>query len=540
VTGFGRHSLKGGIQFEKISNEVSSGEHGNLYTFRWNLADPRTLGVKGTYGSVGIRRFRTEGGADSDNQGVYLQDSWQPTPTLTFNLGVRAEKENVPYYGHGKDPSLPEWLIQWDWQDKVAPRLGFAWDAMSNQKLKVYGSYGTYYDIMKIDMSRQSGGAAKWIDYWYPLETTDWTSIPSKCAISTNVQSVNPCPSLGANKSIDLRKPTDPSEGFDPNIKPMEQREYQIGADWQVNPISVASVRYVNKNLINTIEDIGYLTDAGGGILEETFITGNPGKGVVAGDPPGPIPAQPKAKRKYQALELTYNRFFHNNFSVRANYTYSKLEGNYSGLASSDEFGRNDPNIERSFDALWNAFDQNGNSVSGPLNTDRPHAVKVQALYRAPFRTQFGINTSWRSGTPISEEITFAGVPFFPSGRNNLGRTDNVTQTDLLITHPLEFGRYGLELSLNVLNLLDEKAVTQVGNSHYRGDLCSAMVVGSGSCDRSDGGNLAFFGADFNANAIMQAAIARGNEGITINPQYLQPIAYQAGRSVRVGVKFTF
>lgn len=527
ITALGSHSLKGGFQFEKIKNTVSSGEFGNLITFRWNLADPRSLGVKGTYGSVGVRHFRTEGGADSDNQGVYIQDSWQPIPSLTLNLGVRAEKENVPFYGHGKDPSLPEWLIQWDYQDKVAPRLGFAWDTMSNQKLKVYGSYGTYYDIMKIDMSRQSGGAAKWIDYWYPLETLDWTSIASKCQISTNDQSFNPCPTLGPNRSTNLRKPTDPSSGFDPDIKPMEQREYQLGADYQLTPLSVVSVRYVDKELINTIEDIGYLTSCGTGCLEETFITGNPGKGLVAGDPPGPIPAQPTAKRTYKAMELTYNRFFRSNWSARASYTYSELRGNYSGLASSDEFGRNDPNIERYFDALWNAFDQNGDEVVGALSTDRPHAVKVQALYRAPFATQFGVNTSWRSGTPISEEVTYAGVPFFPHGRNNLGRTDNLTQTDLLITHPLNFGRYGLELSLNVLNLFDEDAVTQVGNAHYRTDLCDIM-----HCDKSDGGNGDFFKADMDVDALMA--------GQPINPQYKQALSYQGSRSLRFGVKFTF
>ena len=531
----GSHSFKGGVQFEKIDNVVSSGEFGNLITFRWNAADPRSLGVRGTYGSVGVRHFRTEGGASSDNQGVYIQDSYQPIPNLTLNLGVRAEKENVPYYGHGKDPSLPEWLIQWDYQDKVAPRLGFAWDTMSNQKLKVYGSYGTYYDIMKIDMSRQSGGAAKWIDYWYPLETTDWTSIAAKCQISTNDQSFNPCPTLGPNKSTNLRKPTDPSSGFDPDIKPMEQREYQLGADYQLTPLSVASVRYVNKKLINTIEDIGYLVECGAGCLEETFITGNPGKGVVAGDPAGPVPPQPTAKRDYQALEFTYNRFFRTNWSARASYTYSKLEGNYSGLASSDEFGRNDPNIERYFDAIWNAFDQNGNETVGPLATDRPHALKAQVLYRAPFRTQFGVNTSWRSGTPVSEQASYAGVVFFPHGRNNLGRTDNLTQTDLLISHPFEFGRYGLELSLNVLNLFDEDAVTQIANDHYRTDVCDVMTTGTGTgghCNHADGGGGDFFRAPLNVDAIMA--------GQEVLPSYRKATAFQAARSLRFGVKFTF
>ena len=39
VTGLGTHAFKAGIQLENISNEVSSGEAVNLYTFRWGLGE---------------------------------------------------------------------------------------------------------------------------------------------------------------------------------------------------------------------------------------------------------------------------------------------------------------------------------------------------------------------------------------------------------------------------------------------------------------------------------------------------------------------
>lgn len=534
VTGLGHHAFKAGVQVEEIKNEVSSGEFGNLITFRWNLPDPRSLGVRGTYGSVGVRRFRTQGGSDSNNLGIYIQDSWTVIPTLTLNLGVRTEKEYVPYYGHRVDPSLPEWLTSWDFEDKIAPRLGFAWDAMSNHRLKVYGSYGTYYDIMKIDMSRQSGGAARWIDYWYPLETTDWTTIPGQCQISTNDQSFNPCPSLGPNRSIDLRLPTDPSEGVDPNLKPMEQREYQLGAEFQLTPQSVVAVRYVNKKLINAIEDVGVTIVLPNGNLAELFFTANPGKGIVAGGVEGcpQCAHQPTAKRDYEAVTLSYNRAFRDNWSVRGNYTWSELIGNYSGLASSDEFGRNDPNIERAFDHLHNAFDQNGRETVGPLNTDRPHRVGAQVLYRAPWGSQLGLNTHWMSGTPISEEVTFVGVPFFPHGRKNHGRYDDLSATDLLLSHSFQFGGYFLEASINVLNLFDEDTVTRVGTNHYRVDLCThGQSTGRLPCTPQKAAAV-FFEKAFDTDAIMA--------GATVQPNYLKAISFQAPRSIRLGVKLTF
>jgi len=240
-------------------------------------------------------------------------------------------------------------------------------------------------------------------------------------------------------------------------------------------------------------------------------------------------PAQPEAIRTYKAVELHYIRAFRQNWSARLSYTYSQLRGNYSGLASSDEFGRNDPNIERYFDELHNSFDQNGKLVTGPLNTDRPHAVKAQVLYRAPWGTNIGVNSSWMSGTPVSEEVTYRGVPFFPHGRGNLGRTDSLSNTDLLLSHAIPFGKYGFEASINVLNLFDQKAVTRIGNNHYREDMCAAKYIPGCTAGVAE---KVFFSAPFDTDKIMASA--------PVQPNYKKAISYQAARGVRLGVKFTF
>jgi hypothetical protein len=318
-------------------------------------------------------------------------------------------------------------------------------------------------------------------------------------------------------------------DAIDPDLKPMGNEEYQLGMDHQMTQNSVLGVRYVNKSLIDTIEDIGYLVFFPDGTSAETYITGNPGKGVVAGDPPGPVPAQGEAVRDYQALEVSWNRRFVDNWSLRASYTYSKLEGNYSGLASSDEFGRTDPNVARYFDGLAYSFDQNGKFVDGVLNTDRPHTVEAQFLYRAPFGTNFGINSSWRSGTPVTTQASFNGVQFFPYGRNDRGRTPSLTQTDLLITHPFKIGDYTLEASLNVLNIFDEDTVTRIGNNEFFDDICDVRA----DCDGTNEWYFAHL-VPYDFNTIMAAG------GATPDPQYGQALAYQAARAVRLGLKFAF
>ncbi len=518
VNGLGTHAFKAGVQAENIKNEVNRGELSNLDTFRWGLADRFGAGVKGTYGSLAIRRFRTEGKAESKNLGMYVQDSWSVLPNLTVNLGVRTEQERVPTYPSAQTGPLPKYAIEFNYGDKLAPRVGFAWDVMSDQKVKVYGSWGTYYDITKLEMPRGSFGGDKWVEYIYPLNTTDWVSLLAggNCHLSTNDPNDNPCPGLGAPAvTLDLRHVTDPANAIDPNLKPMEQEEFQLGADWQWTTTSVVGVRYVNKTLKNAIEDIGYLVETAPGVRQEYYITGNPGKGIVAGDPDGsgPIPAQPEAVRDYEALELSWNRRFAGNWSAHVAYTYSKLEGNYSGLASSDEFGRTDPNVSRAFDALHNAFDLNGNLVLGSLNTERPHQIDAQFIYRFGWGTTIGVNQYYGSGTPISTQWNYVGVPFFPFGRGNAGTTEDLTQTDLLITHPFKIGNFTLEASVNVLNLFDEDAVLLVDNNQYRGDLCD-----SDACDGSY--DFLFY--------------LKPNTGVSFgNP-------YQAARVIRLGLKFMF
>lgn len=526
---FGSHELKAGIQMENISNDVLNQEVGNHFRIRWNTT---RLGVRGEYGSVEVRSFQTIGSAESENTGVFLQDSWQVIPNLILNLGVRAEEEKIPNYPVNR-AVYGEYAWKFDYEDKFAPRLGFAWDVLGNQKVRAYGSWGKYYDITKLAMPRGSFGADRWIAYVYPLNTLDWETLDDSCHKSTNNPSDNPCPGLGTPGTVrDFRLPTNPAEAIDPDLRPMSQREWQLGADYSINTRSMLGVRYVDKSLLDTIEDIGFLVEDSPGVFNEHYITGNPGKGVVAGDPPGPTPAQPEAVRDYRALELTYYRRFVDNWSLRASYTNSSLEGNYSGLASSDEFGRNDPNIERYFDSLINGYDDEGNLVIGPLNTDRPHAVEVQGLYRIPFGTTFGVNSSWRSGTPVSEETFWFGVPYFPNGRGNLGRTPSLTQTDLLITQPFTIRNFTLEASLNVLNLFDEDSVTRIGNNHYVEDVCEDILDATTGCDHTV--DQFFQMAPFDTNALMQAG------GAQVHPSFGRPLAFQGGRSVRVGLRFIF
>ena len=74
-------------------------------------------------------------------------------------------------------------------------------------------------------------------------------------------------------------------------------------------------------------------------------------------------------------------------------YLWSRLWGNWSGIASSDEaVNCLQPNSCAAFDLLYYSYDAAGNPTYGPLGTDRPHRFKAQATYDVSWGTQLGVN----------------------------------------------------------------------------------------------------------------------------------------------------
>ena len=66
------------------------------------------------------------------NTGLYVQDEWKATPSLTFNLGVRYDLQSLESIATDRN--------------NVSPRTGFAWSPGKARRLVVRGSFGLFYD----------------------------------------------------------------------------------------------------------------------------------------------------------------------------------------------------------------------------------------------------------------------------------------------------------------------------------------------------------------------------------------------------------
>jgi hypothetical protein len=512
---WGDHALKGGVQLERISNERLGGAQYPSITLNWGATRAALDGrrVTGTYGHYTVTRVYNEGEISTNNMGIFLQDAWTVARNLTLNLGVRTDKEEIPSYTPGNSG------VKFGFGDKISPRVGFAWDVLGNSKWKGYGSWGLFYDTSKLEMPRGLFGSEHSITYYYTLDTYDWPSI--QCA-HPPVGGPS-CPGTYIEQ-VDFRHAANASDNFlvDPNLKPIQTREFTLGLDHELTTQISVGVRWAHKRFDRTIEDTGVLVPNVGEVYRIT----NPSEGIgenVLRDFAGctTCPNQPKPTRNYDGVEFRLRKRLSNSWSLTTSYLYSRLRGNYSGLTSSDENNRNSPSVNRFFDGQYNSFDQNGQPVIGPLQTDRPHLFEVQATYDLPWRTEIGAYWLAQTGTPEQTQMSEKGIPFFPFGRGDLGRTPTFTQTDLLIQHNFAFGSQRVNIGLNILNLFDSDTVTRNFTTRYR-----------------DGFNVSdqqFF-AGFDPVTIASATPASYRP----DARFLQPDQYQSRRTMRLNLNFLF
>jgi hypothetical protein len=527
-----QHVFKGGYQANRLFNSILNERSGGFSQFFFDLTYKNIPGNRGTFGYYDQNIFGLEGSASSTNQGLFIQDSWQINHRVTLNLGVRFENEFLPAYpiniaNHPSlDPALletrPNKLINFGWGDKIAPRLGAAWDVFGDGRMKVYGSFSLFYDTMKYDLARGSGGGEFWIANVFALDTLDIFNI-----------SLTNTPGRKLDGPIDLRLPSigesDPP-GIDPALKPMREREYTVGSDYAWGRDLLFSARLTRKQLDYAIDDLGRAVPG----IGESFSIGNPGFGIGKS-----FYGFPKAIREYTGLELRMDKRFSNNWYANLSYIYSKLYGNYGGLASSDEDGRANPNVNRYFDNIALAFDNFGRELNGRMATDRPNTFKAFASYQLNWKkmtTDIGGSQFIYQGIPVT---TAAGVNIdgsrfnvFPNGRGDLGRTPWLTQTDLIVNHTVRYDeRISFRFSLNVFNLWDERNVV----SRYTGSQDSRT---NGLTEQGNDVSYTTPEQFINGNGDFFARLKA--QGVRTSPRFNLANGFQDPRQARISVGIIF
>ena len=543
----GSHDLKLGIGVQKIVNRVLTGyPTGGFINVFWDRAfnssvpgTPRNQ--RGPFGYYEYHEIGTGGSTGANLGNMYVQDNWRIHKRLTLNIGFRSEKETVPSFQR----SVKDNAFQFGWGDKFAPRIGASFDVFGDGRMKVYGSWGRYYDWVKYELARGTFGGDYWRVRYYALTDPNVFSLTSTNRPGAPLW--NPAqPDAFRNRRVAG------FETIDPAIKPMGSDNINLGTEFRLGPQMVFRASYVRNKLLRTIEDLGVLVNG-----DEVYYYANPGEGGALITPTSgltkPFPT-PKAIRTYDAAEFQLTKRYGSWFGV-ASYVNSRLYGNYAGLANSDEirtgadgggiygaaqeaFGSNSRpggNAGRPWDIDELLWDSKGNlNPQGRLATDRPHAIKLYGSktlkWGDKMLTDIGASFYGASGTPLTTLVnTINGTQPFVNGRGDLGRTPFLNYTNLVVGHEFKFGEVKrMRLEFNADNLFNQKTTRHVWTEINR-------AIASAEIDLS-GTDLAK-GYDFNK---LIAATPDAAKNLALSPLFKQADLFNPGFNGRLLLKFIF
>ncbi len=407
---WGHHHVRFGFDDEKNTmdktTELTGGEP---VQYRWRTVS----GVK----YLQIVYENLGGHVSSENYAGYLQDSWDITPTLNLQIGVR--DDTFDQYNLSGERYMHE-------TGNLAPRLGFSWDPTGEGKWKVFGSVGSNY----IPPAMNLGYRGKDLYYaeYFAAPTGGWvidstTGLPASVgsAVSLSSSYTSACPTSNLNKAAGFSSSTNyagtntcvvygngTQEGATSKtsvgLKATRQDEVQLGVDYKVNDLWSVGVTAMYRTTKNVSEDsdfndaiISYLSAHGldysqwvGGSSYYVWNVGDHDvtiklKNVLPGETTArtitltadELGHYQNAKREYEALVFNFKRAFDGKWGLQGSYTWSRLWGNYNGTVTEAGNG-----VQTDAGATY-AWDSPGMETygSGLLGNDRTHTLKIFGSY---------------------------------------------------------------------------------------------------------------------------------------------------------------
>ena len=513
----------------------------------------------GTVGSPG-----TQIESSTLNWAAYVRDSWQIRPNLTLNVGVRYEEQRLRYASflqNTVDPLTGDYLGKdaMTLTGNFAPRVGLLYDWTKEGRSKIYANWGRYYESIPLDINTRSFGGEVTYDQLYSSKLCGETNNMSAqiggpdglgCAMSSAAGDQRNR-LLGASGEL-----------VAPGIKAEYLDEFIAGFEYEVIDDLKIGVAYRHRDFGRVIEDVS--TDGA-----NTYIIANPGDWssqeqskmeaqIAATDDPTEkqrlqnqlslfegIRIFDKPSRVYNALEFTVTRRFSKSLYVQGSYTYSRNEGNYPGSISYDN-GQIDPNISSQFDLV----ELLENRV-GPLPTDRPHYIKLDAYYTFDLKKAgdltFGIRFRALSGIPqnaLAGHYLYGPDESFLLPRGELGRGDFDHGIDLHVGYGKKLGKnMRIEVYADVFNLYNQQGTFAVDEEYapyykllgigpngapYGGEQQNANPVSGGTY--SD----LIWVKEIDSNGVEH------NIPIGRNPDFGNTISRYAPADARFGVRLTF
>jgi hypothetical protein len=303
---------------------------------------------------------------------------------------------------------------------------------------------------------------------------------------------------------------------IEPNLRQFQSNEVAAGVEHALRPAITIGLRYVHNWIDRALDDVGVALPSMGTVR---FVA-NPGFGIARQVLGPAYPSLPRARRDYDALELTFGRRLSGSWLLNGSYTWSRVFGNYGGLADVDRNGNQVPNESSAFNTLYSSFDRYGREVLGNLPSSYPHTVKAQVAYQSPWGTSVGLNALVRTGTVQQRFLLQRADRVYFDGRGSLGTTPTYSTVDLRVQQSLPIrGRTRATIGVSVMNVFDETTPTAIQGQVWRDTFTMT--------------DAQFF-AGFDPYAIA------AEKKLRPHPTYGLASAFQAPRAVRVSIGVDF
>jgi hypothetical protein len=499
-------------------------------------------------GIIELNYYNNGGSFSGKNDAIYLEDEWKPTDRLTINAGVR--RDNFAVNSSNGQP-LAKLTNNW------APRLGLTYDLWPDKRGRVKLFYGQYYLPFASNTAGRMTGTEYYLHQRYEFAGFDANGLPLLGDLVTNngaYQGTCPFPLITGGTTTFCQVTSDgtvpdTSTALSHNLKATKESEFIAGYEHRLGRWKVG-VNFVHRSLLVSAEDsaidaaaLAYCAaqgitdvvnpDTGSTCAEyytgfAQYVVANPGSPIVvnlAGVEGQPLVTldpkdlgYPKAKRTYDAVEFTFDKPYDGVWSLGGSYTWSKSKGNSEGFVQSD-FGQDDAGITQD-------FDQPGfvPGAYGYLPNDRRHRFKLYGAYTLWNAFTVGANYTLESPRPEScfgfnpldvFANAYGAASHYCGGvlspRGTAQKSDWISQLDMKLAYKMTVPT-GQQMTLraDIFNVFNSRSVQK---RYEFGDLDVAA---------------------YDANDL---PIPGNNIPVT---NYGQPLVYQAGRSVRLGLDIMF
>ncbi len=407
----GRHEIKVGAELSWLLQEILFGYAGNIYYVDRleDESDPASV--------VNYYWRETQGQLFQRNRGntqfVYVQDTWEPVPGVTIDLGVKYDRKTLRN-------DVGERIVGFD---AVSPVGGLAWDPTGQQRAKIYAGGGMIIDESPLAVAgfldKNGNGRKLYLGEYFSSAT-------------------------GGNNSFDQYSYVSGQSNYDRFSKLSTPHVFHIVSGFEVMPFANTKFGFTAtaklfRNLWEDDEVNLIWNGAGTGTI-----------GVVNGvqDNFFRLRTPNTAVRNWFGLTFSIQRAMYKNLLLDINYTYSMTRGLTSGQITAAL----DNPTQEPFEYGW-------------LYSDRPHVIKAAAAYRLPFGLQLGGQFNFTSGSRFDRKYsgrTFGGYTNFQAEAGTFDSVKPFWSLDLKVSYYLKLPHGRLFASAEVSNVTNNRQTTRI------------------------------------------------------------------------------